>query len=308
MKIGLLLVLALLAAGCGKGSGDSSSSSSGGSSASSSAARKIPGGTETRFHGVAFDVPPGWKAQPNGDKLVLAPDGANPAGILEEAYVLAADPSSRTIDGPEADRQLANLIGGGATKKSGPESRKFGDVDGRVWVYTAPGQNGKQAEVRVYAFVGTTTCALLAIGLPESLAKRDHDIEAMLASIAKTPEPKAGEGGVRPELVGEWAWITNFSANNGGGSQSSTSIKLFANGTYRWHYESSSSNPFGGTSGSQNESGTWTATDNSITWRAANGTVSTQRLEKRNHPKNTGDPMIVLDGKCFVTTTNRNPW
>jgi hypothetical protein len=32
------------------------------------------------------------------------------------------------------------------------------------------------------------------------------------------------------------------------------------------------------------------------------------RLEKRNHPKNVGDPMIVLDGEAYVTATLKAPW
>ncbi|HZV69137.1 MAG TPA: hypothetical protein VFG10_06315 [Saprospiraceae bacterium] len=31
-------------------------------------------------------------------------------------------------------------------------------------------------------------------------------------------------------------------------------------------------------------------------------------LEQRNHPKNVNDPMIVLDGRAFVTAYNKPPW
>lgn len=31
-------------------------------------------------------------------------------------------------------------------------------------------------------------------------------------------------------------------------------------------------------------------------------------VEKRNHPKNVRDPMIVLDGQTFVTAYNKPPW
>lgn len=34
----------------------------------------------------------------------------------------------------------------------------------------------------------------------------------------------------------------------------------------------------------------------------------TFELEKRNHPKNVSDPMIVLDGQAYVATTAREPW
>ena len=30
--------------------------------------------------------------------------------------------------------------------------------------------------------------------------------------------------------------------------------------------------------------------------------------EKRNHPKNKRDPMICLNGECYVTFSNKPPW
>jgi len=38
------------------------------------------------------------------------------------------------------------------------------------------------------------------------------------------------------------------------------------------------------------------------------GKVSSYALEKRNHPKNKRDPMICLDGTCYVTYYNKPAW
>lgn len=315
MRHAALFLIALLAAGCGKdsegSSSSSSSSSSGGSSASSSggaSAKRISGGQEQRYQGVVFDIPSNWKSQMNEGKLVVMPDGANPNGILEELYGVVSDPSVKSLGGADADRIVQELAGAGATKKSGPETRKFGDLDGRTWVYTMPAQNGKTAEVRVYAFMGNGACAFIALGLPESIAKRDSDINAILASMSNPAAPAGGAGGVRQELLGQWIWMSNFSANNGGGSQTNTWIKLGGDGRYQWHHDSVSTNPNGAAWGSQDETGTWSATDSTISFRPDRGNPYTQQLVKRNHPKNVGDPMIVLDGKAYVTATNRPAW
>jgi hypothetical protein len=123
---------------------------------------------------------------------------------------------------------------------------------------------------------------------------------------------RAGSGGVPAELAGKWCYFAGMSANGGGGRMTDECFTLYPNGTYDYHRESSASayapGVYGGTASQSNDSGTWTATDTrmNVSSRAA-GTLSYQ-LEKRNHPKNTSDPMLCLDGKCFVTATQRPPW
>ena len=56
------------------------------------------------------------------------------------------------------------------------------------------------------------------------------------------------------------------------------------------------------------DSGSWTATESTLTTRSVGGRVTVYRLEKRNHPKNVRDPMIVLNGETFVTYFNKPPW
>lgn len=301
-----LLLAAVLAAGCGKDSGSSPSSS--GSSSGGSAAKRISGGQAQRFGGVTFDIPGSWKSQLTEGKLVVMPADANASGMLEEIYAFVNDPSIRSLEGPQVEQIAQQFSGAGATKMSGPDTKKFGDMDGRTWVFTMPAQGGKTAEVRLYAFLGNGACAFVALGLPEALAKRESDIEAILASISKPAAAAGGAGGGRQELLGQWIWISTNSLQSGGGSQSSTWIVFEGDGRYKWHHDSVRTAAEGGVWGSQDEAGRWSATDDSITFTPDQGTPYTQTLEKRNHPKNVNDPMIVLNGQPYVTAGPRRPW
>lgn len=115
-----------------------------------------------------------------------------------------------------------------------------------------------------------------------------------------------GGGTNSAELAGKWCYMANVNANNGG-RMSNRCITLYANGTYEYYSETSSSNPYGSTASQDSDSGTWRATATSITANSRKHGVLTYSLEKRNHPK-TGDPMIVLDGDAYVTYQQRRPW
>jgi len=100
--------------------------------------------------------------------------------------------------------------------------------------------------------------------------------------------------------------MSNVNANNGG-RMSNRCITLYANGTYEYYSESSSSGQYGSTASQDSDTGTWRATASSITANSRKHGVLTYSLEKRNHPKN-GDAMIVLDGEAFATAQQRPPW
>jgi hypothetical protein len=119
-------------------------------------------------------------------------------------------------------------------------------------------------------------------------------------------QSQARGGGILPELVGKWCYMSNVNANNGG-SASSTCVTLNANGTYQYHAESSSYNPNGSVAGQTDDTGTWTATDFTLNVISRARGPLTYRLEKRNHPK-FHDPMLVIDGAAFVTFNQRAPW
>lgn len=117
--------------------------------------------------------------------------------------------------------------------------------------------------------------------------------------------------GVAMELVGKWCW-TNVSSTNSGGSQSSRCIILNADGTYLYQSERSASvntdSFYGGTNSQSNDQGTWYLQGDRIFYNSQSTGQGSYRLEKRNHPKNVNDPMIVLDGEAYVTATLRQPW
>ncbi len=117
-----------------------------------------------------------------------------------------------------------------------------------------------------------------------------------------------GQNGVRQELVGKWCYQANVYATNGGARSSSQCFVLNPNGTYEYYGETDSYNPNGGSTGQSYDAGTWTATETTITANSRTRGTTTYRLEKRNHPKNVNDPMLVLDGQAFVTAYQKAPW
>ena len=124
---------------------------------------------------------------------------------------------------------------------------------------------------------------------------------------AKVSKPTAVAAASSQELVGKWCKMSTFTANSGG-SQRSTCFELRADGSYVYRHEGSMSSAYGATASQSSDAGRWKVSGNTLTAQSQRGTVSTYTLEKRNHPKNKRDPMICLDGECYVTFYNRAPW
>jgi hypothetical protein len=122
----------------------------------------------------------------------------------------------------------------------------------------------------------------------------------------------AGRELVGRELVGRWCKVTNFSANAGGGSQNSTCFELRPDGSYVYQQQGSMSanapGMWGGTTSQSSDAGRWSVHGNRITAHSRSGQVNSYALEKRNHPRNPRDPMICLDGECYVTFHARPAW
>jgi hypothetical protein len=125
-------------------------------------------------------------------------------------------------------------------------------------------------------------------------------------AVGNTPAATSG-GNIPMELVGQWCYM-NMTSN----SQTSRCINLRADGTYTYSYEGSRSvnteTLSGGTASQSGDRGTWYVQGDRIYYNSQSAGQGSYRLEKRNHPKNVNDPMIVLDGEPFVTTTARSPW
>ncbi|WP_374668866.1 hypothetical protein [Ramlibacter sp.] len=191
------------------------------------------------------------------------------------------------------------------------DGRGGGQVDGRPIRYQAQGQmlmvedNG---EVAIYQFQVRGGQLQVAGGQLPGVVTLTRGTAA--AAAAATARPQA-RGGSPADLVGRWCKASSFTANAGGGSQSSACFELRPDGTYTYGAERSASayggGMWGGTSSQSGDAGRWSATATSITAHSQSGQVSTYQLERRNHPKNR-DPMLCLDGECYVTYYRKAPW
>lgn len=232
-----------------------------------------------------------FEAIRSADGVVLTSDGERYE--LREAGAKAApvEPTPGLVGEWQASDGVLTL-GADGTALWGPNRYRY-VVKGNQ-IIASGGPEGNQ----VFPFqLNGDSLTLLIEGTPVRLTRR-------LPGQA----PAARASGVAPELVGKWCKVTNFSATNGGAYNSSACVVLNGNGTFVYGAETDSYNPNGGVTSQTADSGTWTATANSITAnsRLRGGTV-TYRLDRRNHPK-TGDPMIILDGDAYVTFYQKAPW
>jgi hypothetical protein len=85
-------------------------------------------------------------------------------------------------------------------------------------------------------------------------------------------------------------------------------IELRADGTYTYNAESSRSVSAGSTASQSSDAGRWSYKGGQLIAQSRSGQTRTYSLEKRNHPKNKRDPMICLDGACYVTFYNKPAW
>jgi len=297
----VVLILGVAAAGCGK-------DSSPGGGTSPAVAKRIEGGSTVTGVGVEFDIPKSWQPNPTGSVIYLVPKGANASGMIEEAYAFLGWPKVKSPEGADALAAIQatlDQVQPGLSRQGDGSSERIGEFAGRAWRFAGSTASGRTAEARVWAAEGPQSMiGLVAVGFPEAIARRDADVRAILASMRKGA---AAAPSGHAELAGSWCYVSNVYAQDGGRFSNSV-LALCADGTYEWKAESSSSNPFGQTGMQEHETGRWSATDATLTLTSDGRGSRTFQLEKRNHPKNTNDPMIVLDGQAYVTTTSRAPW
>lgn len=134
--------------------------------------------------------------------------------------------------------------------------------------------------------------------------------------VVKIQNVSAAGGGSAAELAGKWCYV-NVVSTGSGGWMTDECITLNENGTYEFYSENSGSASvtnqyggqvaFGGTSSQNQDAGTWQVQGYSLVAQSQSGARQTFTLEKRNHPKN-GDPMIVLNGRTYVTHWQKAPW
>lgn len=114
-----------------------------------------------------------------------------------------------------------------------------------------------------------------------------------------------GGGGNPPEMAGKWCAYSGSSTGQiiSGREQCFT---LYPNGTYEYYGASDSTNQYGGTASQSSDNGTWSVEGSTIVANSRSQGRVVYQLEKKNNKNN--DPMLCLDGQCFVTYGQKPPW
>lgn len=273
------------------------------------------------FEGKSFPV----SAKAFAEKLdgTFTVDGTGfPFTVEREGggHVALTSDGTRYLLAPVNNRPAARnpLSGGAAAAPVANQSGLTGDWQGPQGVVRFDANGGVffGGQNYHYAVNGATLILTAADGQVPLAFQLNGDVMTLgsgsqsirLTRLAGIPSTGGARGGVLPELVGKWCYQANVNATNGGARSSSQCFTLNANGTYQYFGESDSYNPFGGSTSNSSDEGTWTATETTITANSRYKPPVTYRLEKRNHPKNVNDPMLVLDGQAFVTAYQKAPW
>lgn len=193
---------------------------------------------------------------------------SSPNGTMTFPFELSGDQLVVTVDGTPVAYQRTSPAGG-APGSEAVAAQSFGAAPAAAPGVAAPGTPGTP----------TTVGASAPAGPPQ---------------------------GIAAALVGKWCYMSNVYANDGGRA-SETCFVLNPDGTYQYHSESSSSGQYGGTASQSDDTGTWQATDTTLTAHSRTGQTYTYQYQRQNHPKN-NDPMLVFDGKAFVTYYQKPPW
>lgn len=139
---------------------------------------------------------------------------------------------------------------------------------------------------------------------PATLTKGSAAYETAMKKQKPSSTPASGNG---QELVGKWCDLRSMS-NYQGGSSSMACFELKPDGTYTYNAESSRSVGAGSYASQSSDSGRWSYKGGQLIAQSRSGQTQTYNLEKRNHPKNKRDPMICLNGQCYVTFYNKPAW
>ena len=126
-------------------------------------------------------------------------------------------------------------------------------------------------------------------------------------AMKKQKPQQVASSGNGQELVGKWCDVRSMS-NYQGGSSSMACFELKPDGTYTYNAESSRSVSAGSYASQSSDSGRWSYKGGQLVAQSRGGQTHTYNLEKRNHPKNQRDPMICLNGQCYVTFYNKPAW
>jgi hypothetical protein len=193
-------------------------------------------------------------------------------------------------------------------------------IDGNSFDYQTKGTNvilsTPQGAVQFQYQLGGNSLTLTGPGGSLVYNKFDGNMQQPAGQPAGQPGVSASSGSASAELTGKWCYV-NVASTGSGGWTTDECIILNANGTYEYYSENSGSatvtNQYGtqvatgGTSSQTSDAGTWSLQGNVLVASSKSRGSQSFAFEKRNHPKN-GDPMIVLNGRTYVTFYQKPPW
>jgi hypothetical protein len=229
------------------------------------------------------------------------------SGGADQVSLVAANPGTTSNESNSSDQGLIGVwSGNGETIEFKPDGKCV--YIGNTFSYEA-----SQGNIILTTAQGNVVFGYAIKGNQLNLTANGQQITYMRGSGNNSPiggntkNSSGGEGSVAQELVGKWCYM-----NNSLNSSTNKCITLNADGTYIYNSESSRSvnttEVYGGTASQGADSGTWYVQGDRIYYNSQTQGQGSYRLEKRNHPKNASDPMIVLDGEAYVTATRRAPW
>jgi hypothetical protein len=136
-------------------------------------------------------------------------------------------------------------------------------------------------------------------------------------TVSPSAVPSAMPGGnangsIDASMAGRWCESSTYTNTyQGGGSSHSTCIVLNQDGTYEYNSEGSVSGYTPGAYGASNsqgsDRGTWKVQGNTlISVSQVTGQTKSYQFYKQNNKNN--DPMLVIDGREFVTFYSKSPW
>ena len=200
---------------------------------------------------------------------------------------------------------LVEFVAGGTGKINGDPIR-WQTLGGALFIQDRGGQ------VATYGFEVKGDKLLVSGGdlaQPTTLTKGSAAYDAAMKAKPKVAPAKAGAqaSGNGQELVGKWCDVGAMSTG-GGSSSRMACIELKADGTYTYNAESSRSVSAGSYASQSSDAGRWSYNGTQLVAQSRSGQTNTYNLEKRNHPKNKRDPMICLNGQCYVTYYNKPAW
>ena len=133
---------------------------------------------------------------------------------------------------------------------------------------------------------------------------------ALWLCIVSVYGQESGKGKIAPEIVGKWCYYNL--ANGDEGKLSNTCVTLNADGTYEFYLDDATmlqvNSIFPGAAAQQTDYGNWWVDGNRIFYNSSSHGQGYFQFQKLNQPTDKTVPMIVLNGRSFISPTPRDAW